>query len=664
MSTHSALDSDRTLASPLQEKEQVLEALTERAAHARKELRELTERIAKGQQEMEVLVQLFEERAEPDDEFARELLTTEKTAQLLGQRLAVVEQGFQAIESELRVRGSDPAALLQLHHGRSWRLAHALHQVRLAVFPSGSFRERLARLGLKGLRTWRREGIVAALHKGSHKIARKLARMARVEGTWAPLVPGEQVAARHLEPMSPPGAGQQPARGIISGPVGEPHVHVDELLQVDETSFYIKGWSWADDLRGPRLTAVSPGRSRTPLENLFRYARADIFTFFGVAPGEQGNRKPAFVGFFQTSAPALPTAGWTVESRGDNGTVARCTAPVSPRTWLQTRDSIFADLQLPGDRNLLLRHHVGPALQRLQAQTAAPEVDRVEQYGVPPAAPLSSLVIPLYRRIDFLEHQLAQFVRDPEVCRADLVYVLDSPELAETLHARALQLSRLYRVPFRIIYLKSNVGYAGATNAGVEKARGRLLVLLNSDVLPDRPGWLGQMAAFYLKNPRLGALGPKLVYEDETLQHAGMYFARQPGSAVWENAHFYKGLHRYFPAAQETRIVPAVTGACLMIKDDRYQEVGGLHNLYMQGDYEDSDLCLRLHQKGYDNWYLAECELYHLEGQSYPGPLRSLVYQYNSWLHTHLWGKHIAEIMAKVTLLPASTRDHPGRLAS
>jgi GT2 family glycosyltransferase len=281
-------------------------------------------------------------------------------------------------------------------------------------------------------------------------------------------------------------------------------------------------------------------------------------------------------------------------------------------------------------------------------QLARPELDRIEQYGVPPAAPLTSLVIPLYRRIDFLEHQLAQFVRDPELCRADLVYVLDSPELADALHGQALQLGRLYRVPFRIVYLKTNVGFAGATNAGVEQARGRFLVLFNSDVLPDRPGWLGQMAAFALKMPRLGALGPKLVYEDETLQHAGMYFLRQPGAAVWENAHYYKGLHRNFPAAQETRIVPAVTGACLMIRDDRYQEVGGLHNLFIQGDYEDSDLCLRLSQKGYDNWYLADCELYHLEGQSYPGPLRSLVYQVNSWQHTELWGKYIEEIMSRM----------------
>jgi GT2 family glycosyltransferase len=67
--------------------------------------------------------------------------------------------------------------------------------------------------------------------------------------------------------------------------------------------------------------------------------------------------------------------------------------------------------------------------------------------------------------------------------------------------------------------------------------------------------------------------------------------------------------------------------------------------MYVQGDYEDSDLCLRLDQNGYENWYFPQAVLYHLEGQSYPSAMRALNGQYNRWLHTHHWRARIEEIM-------------------
>ncbi len=65
----------------------------------------------------------------------------------------------------------------------------------------------------------------------------------------------------------------------------------------------------------------------------------------------------------------------------------------------------------------------------------------------------------------------------------------------------------------------------------------------------------------------------------------------------------------------------------------------------MQGDYEDSDLCLRL-AAGRGNWYMPEVELYHLEGQSCPGPCAP-ANRYNMWLHTHLWGEQIAGLIER-----------------
>jgi len=272
-------------------------------------------------------------------------------------------------------------------------------------------------------------------------------------------------------------------------------------------------------------------------------------------------------------------------------------------------------------------------------------VESVVQYGTPVESPDVSIIVPLYQRIDFLEQQLAQFVHDPEIFEAELIYVLDSPELADALRDAAAQLFPLYRMPFKIVTLKQNAGFSAVNNVGASLARGRLLLLLNSDVLPDKPGWLGRMIEFYDSTPGIGALGPKLLFEDDSLQHAGVYFFPLADSSLWENMHYFKGLHRRLPVANVPRPVPAVTGACLMIDSDLYQRFGGLRSIYVQGDYEDSDLCLQLVEAGYENWYLPDAELYHLEGQSQAVSSRQLHNRYNIWLHTRLWRERIGEAM-------------------
>jgi GT2 family glycosyltransferase len=154
------------------------------------------------------------------------------------------------------------------------------------------------------------------------------------------------------------------------------------------------------------------------------------------------------------------------------------------------------------------------------------------------------------------------------------------------------------------------------------------------------------MRDFYDSQPQIGALAPKLLYEDDSIQHAGMHFHQPPGQSVWEDSQYYKGLHRTFHEANVTRTVPAVTGACMMIERALFEDFGGLSGNYVRGDYEDFDLCLRLIESGRQNWYLPVAELYHLEAQSYTPDLRRPANRYNVWLHTHLWKDRIGELLA------------------
>ena len=82
-----------------------------------------------------------------------------------------------------------------------------------------------------------------------------------------------------------------------------------------------------------------------------------------------------------------------------------------------------------------------------------------------------------------------------------------------------------------------------------------------SDVFPTEPAVLA-VAMLRLNPERWGSSPPRLLYEDGSLQHAGLYFHFDRLGWTWNNEHYYKGLHGSLPAAQVRREVPAVTAAC------------------------------------------------------------------------------------------------------
>ena len=261
--------------------------------------------------------------------------------------------------------------------------------------------------------------------------------------------------------------------------------------------------------------------------------------------------------------------------------------------------------------------------------------------------PLISIVIPLYRRLDFMKVQLATMANDPSTKQCEIIYVLDSPEQEDELKTFLLNHCALYQLPVKLVVMERNAGYAAANNAGASQAKGKYLIMLNSDVFAKTKGWALKMAEFYASSPKIGTLGAKLVYEDGALQHAGMFFAYTT-FPFWLTLHYYKGLPGNYALAQQSRPVPAVTGACLMIDRKLYEDVGGFTTDYVIGDFEDSDLCLKCGALGYKSWYFADATLYHLERQSVPLNSvynGSLAWRLNARLHQERWGEQIAHLM-------------------
>jgi O-antigen biosynthesis protein len=423
-------------------------------------------------------------------------------------------------------------------------------------------------------------------------------------------------------------------------------LRIDNLFRIDERSFFVAGW--VRDERAPiiRLTAVSPEGARVEmLDHMSRVRRPDLDELFSASTG---SGDLGFACYLALDSGSRLSAGWIFEVENAAGNIVEVDGPEPIEDPVAARDAIVSILAGERSPTSPATEHVLRAVSRIQERLASMvEVAHVERFGETIRSPDVSIVIPLYKRVDLLQHQLAQFGSDTELFEAELIYVLDSPELSDSTLADAARLFELYRVPFRIATLSRNGGFAVANNRGVSLADGRRLLLLNSDVLPTTAGWLGRLARLHSTTPRLGALGPKLLFEDDTLQHAGLYFRRSAAWAAWENAHYFKGLHRDLPAANVPRRVPAVTAACLMIERRLYEDVGGLRSIYIQGDYEDSDLCLRLGEAGRENWYRPEVALYHPEGRSYTTASRQANARYNTWLHTSLWGPRIERMMSE-----------------
>jgi GT2 family glycosyltransferase len=310
----------------------------------------------------------------------------------------------------------------------------------------------------------------------------------------------------------------------------------------------------------------------------------------------------------------------------------------------------YLDISKDGFRELL-DNNLGEVLQTGLKEPDKSQFKLKQQvFGEMPKAPKVTVIVPLYGRIDFVKYQLSQFADDPDFkTDVELIYVLDDPRQERTFFRYCADHAPLFGVPFKAISYGMNLGYAGANNVAASMAQAEHLLLLNSDVLPDSHGWVTAMLNAYKGLKDAGALAPKLLYEDGSIQHAGMAFERLAAlDNMWSNMHPGKGMPDTDSVSMEPQVMPAVTGACLMISTALYQKVSGLDEQYFLGDFEDSDLCLKLIEQGKQNYYLSNLTLYHLERQSQSlfenNDWKTKVTVYNSWQHTKRWDALISKL--------------------
>jgi GT2 family glycosyltransferase len=159
----------------------------------------------------------------------------------------------------------------------------------------------------------------------------------------------------------------------------------------------------------------------------------------------------------------------------------------------------------------------------------------------------------------------------------------------------------------------SQFNYSRLNNIAARHTSGDVLCLLNDDIEVLTPGWLEEMVSFAVQ-PDIGAVGARLWYPDGTLQHGGVIIGAG-GVAGHAHLHLPRGHTGYFSRAVLQQEVSAVTGACLVVRRQVFDEVGGLDERIAVA-FNDVDLCLRIRAAGYRNIWTPFAELIHHESAS------------------------------------------------
>lgn len=420
--------------------------------------------------------------------------------------------------------------------------------------------------------------------------------------------------------------------------------------RIDDTAV-LAGWVSHD----PDLAAWlehEDGR-RFPLERAFRFSRQDLIESNHPALGRVGGVNAAFL----VSVPEVQEGDLLrlILTNQDGQSmllseVAATPLPRDPLTAFRQSMGLATPRGRLTERFSKVDWPVLTAMLEQQSSRWARLETQMRDIGPVNEEPKVSIIIPLYRRFDFVEPQLMKFSQDAWLREnAQVIYVIDDPTLVDTMRTEATTLYDLYRVPFRWVWGQTNRGYSGANNLGASVATAQRLLFLNSDVFPMAPGWIEPMLEVLEQRADLGAVAPMLLHADGTVQHAGMQFRFMDELGIWTNYHPGRGIEPGL-LAQPTGLVemPAVTGACLLVRRKDLKAVGGWDTGYMVGDFEDSDLCLSLRAKGLGSACLMDVKLTHLERQSFaslgdPG-FRTGVVILNATRHQNRWNKEIEEL--------------------
>jgi GT2 family glycosyltransferase len=284
---------------------------------------------------------------------------------------------------------------------------------------------------------------------------------------------------------------------------------------------------------------------------------------------------------------------WRMHSESTAGS-----ATAKPYAYIAAVKAIKSALQRRNEPGEVIPHLRFPGLHTIRYQINQPE--------------LVSIIIPTKNLSSVLSKCLHSIFSKSTYSNYEVIVIdngSEEPELKELL----LEWERQHPEQFRFYTLNIPFNFSLINNYAVEKAQGEYLLFLNNDTEVITPDWL-ECLLEQAQRPSIGAVGPLLVYPDNSVQHAGVVLGIQ-GVANHGHRHVSSELPGYFGQISTPNNYLALTGACLMCRRDVFWAIGGFdENLAVA--YNDVDLCLKMIEKGYRNIYIPHAKLYHHESKS------------------------------------------------
>ncbi|AYO82234.1 glycosyltransferase family 2 protein [Methylobacterium brachiatum] len=230
---------------------------------------------------------------------------------------------------------------------------------------------------------------------------------------------------------------------------------------------------------------------------------------------------------------------------------------------------------------------------------------------LPEPAPRVSAIIPTRDRAEILSVTLDGLLAGTDYPDIEVVIVDNDSREPETasLFARYRDDPRV-----RVVPVPGAFNFSDLSNRGAAAATGPVLLFLNNDVEVLEPGWLGELVRHAVR-PEIGAVGAKLLYPDRTIQHGGIVLGI--GGVA---GHSHLGVPDedpgYFCRMVIAHEVSAVTGACLAMRADVFESVGGFDAEALKVAFNDVDLCLKIRRAGYRIIWTPFAKLIHHESKS------------------------------------------------
>lgn len=233
-------------------------------------------------------------------------------------------------------------------------------------------------------------------------------------------------------------------------------------------------------------------------------------------------------------------------------------------------------------------------------------------WPVPSPQPLVSLLVPTRDGVEILKPCVDAILERTDYRHFELLILDNQSSCAKTLAYMDEVEQRDARV--KVLRWNHEFNYSAINNFGAKHSNGDIIGLINNDVEPIDGEWLTEMVS-QASRPEVGCVGAKLYYPNGTVQHGGVILGLG-GVAGHAHRFFQQDEEGYAGRLQLVQNLTAVTAACLLLRREVFEKVGGLNEVDLTVAYNDVDLCLKVHELGLRNLWTPYAELYHHESIS------------------------------------------------